>query len=94
MLVCADELYLYDTASGTVLAHCPAPAPMRDFGAAPFKDGIVLTVMGDAGAVAYIYDSELKLEETLKLEELLSGDPVLDPGCVAASSESAGHRRP
>ena len=87
LLVCADELYLYDTASGTVLAHCPAPAPMRDFGAAPFKDGIVLTVMGDAGAVAYIYDSELKLEETLELEELLSGDPVVDPGCVAASSD-------
>jgi len=87
LLVCADELYLYDTASGTVLAHCPAPAPMRDFGAAPFKDGIVLTVMGDAGAVAYIYDSELKLEETLALEELLSGDPVVDPGCVAASSD-------
>ena len=87
LLVWADELYLYDTASGTVLAHCPAPAPMRDFGAAPFKDGIVLTVMGDAGAVAYIYDSELKLEETLALEELLSGDPVVDPGCVAASSD-------
>ncbi len=89
LLVCADELYLYDTASGTVLAHCPAPAPMRDFGAAPFKDGIVLTVMGDAGAVAYIYDSELKLEETLALEELLSGDPVVDPGCVAASSDGS-----
>lgn len=87
LLVCADELYLYDTASNTVLAHCPAPAPMRDFGAAPFKDGIVLTVMGDAGAVAYIYDSELKLEETLALEELLSGEPVIDPGCVAASSD-------
>ena len=87
LLVCADELYLYDTASGTVLAHCPAPAPMRDFGAAPFKDGIVLTVMGDAGAVAYIYDSELKLEETLALEELLSGEPIIDPGCVAASSD-------
>lgn len=87
LLVWADELYLYDTASGTVLAHCPAPAPMRDFGAAPFKDGIVLTVMGDAGAVAYIYDSELKLEETLALEELLSGDPVVGPGCVAASSD-------
>ena len=87
LLVCADELYLYDTASSTVLAHCPAPAPMRDFGAAPFKDGIVLTVMGDAGAVAYIYDSELKLEETLALEELLSGDPVVGPGCVAASSD-------
>ena len=87
LLVCADELYLYDTASGTVLAHCPAPAPMRDFGAAPFKDGIILTVMGDAGAVAYIYDSELKLEETLALEELLSGEPVIDPGCVAASSD-------
>ena len=87
LLVCADELYLYDTASGTVLAHCPAPAPMRDFGAAPFKDGIVLTVMGDAGAVAYIYDSELKLEETLALEGLLPGDPVVDPGCVAASSD-------
>ena len=87
LLVWADELYLYDTASNTVLAHCPAPAPMRDFGAAPFKDGIVLTVMGDAGAVAYIYDSELKLEETLALEELLSGDPVVGPGCVAASSD-------
>lgn len=87
LLVCADELYLYDTASGTVLARCSAPAPMRGFGAAPFKDGIILTVMGDAGAVAYIYDSELKLEETLALEELLSGEPVIDPGCVAASSD-------
>ena len=89
LLVCADELYLYDTASGTVLAHCPAPAPMQGFGAAPFKDGIVLTVMGDAGTVAYIYDSELKLEETLALEELLSGDPVVDPACVAASSDGS-----
>ena len=89
LLVCADELYLYDTASGTVLARCPAPAPMRDFGAAPFKGGIVLTVMGDAGAVAYIYDNKLELEETLALEELLSDEPVVDPACVAASSDGS-----
>ncbi len=85
LLVCADELYLYDTASGTVRARCSVPS--QDFDVVPFEGGIVLTALGDTGAIAYIYDRELNLTESLSLEELVPDDPVVSPSCVATSSD-------
>ena len=61
LLVSAEELYLYDTVSGAVLAHCPVPS--QDFEAAPFEDGVALTAMSDTGAIVRIYDNRLNLKE-------------------------------
>ena len=87
LLVCADELSLYDTSSGTVLAHCPAPS--QDFAAAPFEGGIALTAMSDTGAIVRIYDNRLNLKESLELEQLLPDDYVASPNCVAVSSDGS-----
>ena len=52
LLVSAEELYLYDTVSGAVLAQCPVP--LQDFEAAPFEDGVALTALFDTGMVVRI----------------------------------------
>lgn len=87
LLVCADELSLYDIASGTVLVRCPAPS--QDFATAPFEGGVVLTAMSDAGAIVRIYDNRLNLKESLELDQLLPDDYVASPNCVAVSGDGS-----
>ena len=86
LLVLADNLYLYDTGTATVLAD--TEAPLRYFEAQAIDGGYVLSGMGDNGMMAYIYDSSLSLNKEIAVDELLQGDFVVsETGGVAASTD-------
>ena len=86
LLVLADKLYLYDTATASVLAS--ADVPLRDFEAQAVDGGYVLSGMGDGGMMAYIYDSLLSLKKEIAVNELLRGDFVVsETGGAAASTD-------
>ena len=86
LLVLADNLYLYDTGTATVLAD--TEAPLRYFEAQAIDGGYVLSGMGDNGMMAYIYDSSLSLNKEIAVDELLQGDFVVsETGGVTASTD-------
>ena len=86
LLVLADKLYLYDTATASVLAS--ADVPLRDFEAQAVDGGYVLSGMGDGGMMTYIYDSSLSLNKEIAVNELLRGDFVVsETGGAAASTD-------
>jgi len=86
LLVLADKLYLYDTATASVLAS--TDVPLRDFEAQAVDGGYVLSGMGDGGMMAYIYDSLLSLKKEIAVNELLRGDFVVsETGGAAASTD-------
>ena len=86
LLVLADKLYLYDTATASVLAS--ADVPLRDFEAQAVDGGYVLSGMGDSGMMTYIYDSSLSLNKEIAVNELLRGDFVVsETGGAAASTD-------
>ncbi len=86
LFVLADKLYLYDTATASVLAT--AEAPLRGFEAQAIDGGYVLSGMGDNGMMAYIYDSSLSLKREIAVNELLAGDFVVsETGGVAVSAD-------
>ena len=86
LLVLADNLYLYDTGTATVLAD--TEAPLRYFEAQAIDGGYVLSGMGDNGMMAYIYDSSLSLNKEIAVDELFQGDFVVsETGGVTASTD-------
>ena len=86
LFVLADQLYIYDTGTSSVLAT--AEAPLGNFEAQAIAGGYVLSGMGDDGMMAYIYDSSLSLKKEIAVNELLAGDFVVsETGGVAASTD-------
>ncbi len=81
----ADKLYLYDTATASVLAVTETPLP--DFNVQITDGGYILSGMGDDGAIVYIYDGSLSLNKELVINELLPGDFVISETGVAASTD-------
>lgn len=88
LLVAADKLYLYDTATASVLASTTMPAPAcLDFDVQAVEGGYILSGMGDNGTMTYIYNRSLSLNKEIAINELLAGDFVVSETGVAASAD-------
>lgn len=85
LFVAADKLYLYDTATGSVLAK--TEAPLRSFEVQAIDKGYVLSGMGDDGMMVYIYDSSLTLTRKIAVNHLLTEDFVVSETGVAVSTD-------
>ena len=85
LFVVADKLYLYDTATGSVLAK--TEAPLRSFEVQAVDKGYILSGMGDGGMMVYIYDSSLTLTKRISVNQLLTGDFVASETGTAASTD-------
>ena len=85
LFVLADKLYLYDTATASVLAT--TETPLREFDVQAIDGGFVLSGMGDDGMMAYIYDNSLSPNKGIAVNELLPGDFVVSETGVAASAD-------
>ena len=84
LFIAADKLYLYDTATGSVLAK--TETPLRSFGVQAIDNGYILYGMGDDGMTAYIYDNSLSLKKKIVVNQLLSEDFVVSENGVAVST--------
>ena len=85
LFVLADKLYLYDTATASVLAT--TETPLRDFNVQIIDGGYILSGMGDDGMMAHIYDNLLLPNKEIAVNELLPGDFVVSETGVAASAD-------
>ena len=85
LFVAADKLYLYDTATGSVLAK--TETPLRSFEVQAIDKGYILSGMGDEGMMVYIYDSSLTLTKKIAVNHLLTEDFVVSETGVAASTD-------
>ena len=85
LFVVADKLYLYDTATGSVLAK--TETPLRAFEVQAIDKGYILSGMGDDGMMAYIYDSALTLTKKITVNQLLTEDFVVSETGTATSTD-------
>ena len=85
LFVAADKLYLYDTATGSVLAK--TETPLRSFEVQTIDKGYILSGMGDDGMIAYIYDSALTLTKKITVNQLLTEDFVVSETGTATSTD-------
>ena len=85
LFVVADKLYLYDTATGSVLAK--TETPLRAFEVQAIDKGYILSGMGDDGMIAYIYDSALTLTKKITVNQLLTEDFVVSETGTATSTD-------
>ena len=85
LFVLADKLYLYDTATASVLAT--TETPLRDFNVQIIDGGYILSGMGEDGMMAYIYDNSLSLNKEIAVNELLPGDFVVSETGVTVSAD-------
>ena len=85
LFVLADKLYLYDTATASVLAT--TETPLREFNVQIIDGGYILSGMGDDGMMAYIYDNLLLPNKEIAVNELLPGDFVVSETGVTASAD-------
>ena len=85
LFVVADKLYLYDTATGSVLAK--TETPLRSFEVQAIDKGYILSGMGDDGMMVYIYDSALTLSKKIAVNQLLTEDFVVSETGTAISTD-------
>ena len=85
LFVAADKLYLYDTATASVLAK--TETPLRSFEVQAIDKGYILSGMGDDGMMVYIYDSALTLTRKIAVNQLLTEDFVVSETGVAVSTD-------
>lgn len=85
LFVVADKLYLYDTATDSVLVK--TETPLRYFEVQAIDKGYILSGMGDDGMMVYIYDSALTLTKKIAVNHLLTEDFVVSETGTAASTD-------
>lgn len=85
LFAAADKLYLYDTATATVLAT--AEKPLRSFDVQTIDGGYILSGMSDSGMTTYIYDNSLSLNKKIAVNEILPEDFVVSETGVAATTD-------
>lgn len=85
VIVFTDQLHLYDTQSGKVIASLKVA--MHDIVVQPFNNGYLIVGYDDDGVNAYLCSADFSKKEDLKLYGLLSEDFILSPYGVDISED-------